>query len=197
MEDFLGHPLVVLAIGAVLTGLLIPQFTQRWQDQRKALEIKADLIERVSCGVAEIFTATQLASVGAASQPQDKFDEAYRSWAQERVVLTSLIRAYFSSDHLDRAWLRCRASTTAYYVQSGIQRDDPDQSARARSSYLRIVGAGLESDPPEDFSEEAFSRIESPNPGRVEIEDVFRLRAEVWRSLDITVAAIRRGRIRF
>lgn len=197
MAQFLSHPLVVLAVGAVLTGLLIPHFTQRWQDRRKALEIKADLIERVSCAVAEMFTATQFASVGALSQSQEKFDDAYRSWSQERVALTSLIRAYFNNDHLDRAWLRCRSNTTAYYVQASIQRHDPEETARARSFYLRTVAAGLASDPPEDLSEEAFSSSEILSSGRVEIEDVSRLRTQVWRNLDITVAAIRTGRIRF
>lgn len=197
MENLLRHPLVVLAIGAVLTGLIIPHLTQRWQDRRKALEIKADLIERVSCAVAELFTATQFAAVGAASQSQEKFDDVYRSWSQERAILTSLIRAYFSDDRLDQAWMRCRAYTTAYYFQGGLQRDDPDQTARGRSLYLRIVAAGLDSDPPEDLTEDAFSRVGIQKPGPVEIEDVLRLRAEVWRNLDVTVAAIRGGQIRF
>lgn len=197
MEELLSHPLVVLAAGAVLTGLLIPLITRRWQDQRKALEIKTDLIERVSCAVSDIFTATQFASVGAASQSQEKFDEAYRTWCQQRVVLTSLIRAYFDSEDLHRAWLRCRACTTAYYVQSGIQLEDEEATTRARFFYLRTVAAGLRSDPPQDRSEETSLASQKLRASPAEIDEISRLRSETWSSLDITVAAIRQSTIRF
>lgn len=191
MGAVLGHPLVVLLIGALLTGLLIPRLTQRWQDQRKALETKADLIERVSRAVAEIFVATQFAHVGATTQSQERFDDAYRAWQQEKVVLTSLLRAYFRSEELDQRWLRCRAVATAYYVQIGIA--DPDR----RAGYLRTVSAGLVAQPSRDLSEWV-------DPGTPDLEvaveadltDVMQLRNEVWRYLDLTVAALRDSPIR-
>jgi hypothetical protein len=197
MWDWLSHPLVVLTVGAALTGLLIPQLTQRWQDQRKALEIKAELIERVSRAVAEIFTAAQLASVGAASQTQDDFDDAYKAWIREKVILTSLLRGYFGDDRIDRAWSGCRGCAGAYYVQIGIRRDSPEETSRARTRYLRTVAAGLALDPPQDLSEDAFLVEDVPDSGTAQIEDVLHLRTEVWRRLDVTVAAIRGGRIRF
>lgn len=93
--EVLGHPLFLLVTGALLSGWLGPRLTQRWQDQRKALEIKADLVERVAQSVTEMFTAVQLVQVGAGSFSQNDFDAAYQKWQNEKAVLTSLLRAYF------------------------------------------------------------------------------------------------------
>ncbi|MCA1703082.1 MAG: hypothetical protein LC808_07355 [Actinobacteria bacterium] len=47
MRDVLESPLLLLVLGAVVTGWLLPRIAQDWQDKRKGLEIKADLVERV------------------------------------------------------------------------------------------------------------------------------------------------------
>src|SRR3712207_436081 len=115
-----GHPLTLLVLGAVLSGLLLPYVARGWQDQRKALEIKAALVERLTRAVVELATAAQFVLVGAASQSQEDFDKAYRTWQLEKSVLTSLLGAYFRDPVVAAAWTRCRALATAYYVQSGI-----------------------------------------------------------------------------
>jgi hypothetical protein len=40
LEEVLVHPLFLLLIGAGVSSLLIPWFTNKWQDHRKKLEIE-------------------------------------------------------------------------------------------------------------------------------------------------------------
>ncbi|HYT01989.1 MAG TPA: hypothetical protein VEP90_03000 [Methylomirabilota bacterium] len=38
------YPLVIVAFTVIISGLLIPYFTRRWQNHQKELELKADLV---------------------------------------------------------------------------------------------------------------------------------------------------------
>jgi len=199
MGDVLSHPLALLVVGAVLSGLLVPQLTQRWQDQRKALEIKAELVERVSRAVSDIFTATQFAQVGAKSQSQADFDAVYRTWQRDKAILTALLGAHFRNTRVDDSWRRVRALASAYYAQSGIldRQGHPDQARRRE--YLRSVAAGLALSPPQDWSEEVRP-IESDSIPQgedvLDLTDPFTLRTEVRRHLDTAVAVIVDARLR-
>jgi hypothetical protein len=190
MGEALGHPLVLLVIGALLSGLLVPRLTQRWQDQRKALEIRAELVERVTRVVSDIFTATQFAQVGATSQTQADFDAAYRNWQRDKAVLTALLGAYFRDSGVDDAWRRVRTLATAYYVQIGIHDDE------RRRAYLQTVAAGLAQAPPQDWSEEVRSPSPESEPGGADLRDPRVLRTEVRRHLDATLALIVAARLR-
>lgn len=194
MTDVLKHPLFLLLAGAVLSGLLIPRLTQRWQDQRKALELKAALIERAARAVTSMFMAVQFAMVGAKSQTEADLDSAYRSWQQEKAVLTALLSAYFSNPRVDDAWRRCRALTTAYYVQAGIHRAD-GSGADVRQAYLARVAVGIALSPPEDWSEEATASSLSPGGTTLDLSDIFVLRHEVRRHLNEALRAIAEARL--
>jgi hypothetical protein len=45
---FFAHPVIILIIGALLSGLLFPIFTNRWQIHQKGIEIRINLIGRMS-----------------------------------------------------------------------------------------------------------------------------------------------------
>jgi len=199
MGKALGHPLVLLVVGAVLSGLLVPQLTQRWQDQRKALEIKAELVERVTRAVSDIFTATQFAQVGATSQSQADLDAAYRAWQRDKAVLTSLLGAYFRNPSVDDAWRRVRALATAYYVQIGVRDGQGHPDEARRREYLRVVATGLALSPPQDWSEEGRpmgSESISTRAVVLDLADALALRTEVHRQLDAAVAVIVDARLR-
>ncbi len=158
LANILEHPLLILVVGGVLSAVLAPRFAQRLQDRRKSLELKATLIERLTQAATEMFTATQFAQVGATSQDQAAFDAAYRDWQRSKAVINALLDAYFRDRAVNEAWLRCRAVTTAYYVQTGIA-----DEAR-REAYLRRVAAGLDQAPPQDWSEEVIPTGTEPEP---------------------------------
>jgi hypothetical protein len=48
ISQFLSHPLVLLLIGAAISGVLIPYFTNRAANYQKGLEIKTDLVRRIN-----------------------------------------------------------------------------------------------------------------------------------------------------
>jgi len=59
----LAHPLTLLLVTAVVSGLLVPRLTQQWQDHQQQLDTRRDFAARVSRTVGEIFIATQLVEV--------------------------------------------------------------------------------------------------------------------------------------
>jgi hypothetical protein len=48
IEEIIGHPLTLLLIGASVSSLLIPWFTNKWQDHRKKLDIKIELVSKMT-----------------------------------------------------------------------------------------------------------------------------------------------------
>jgi hypothetical protein len=184
----LGHPLTLLLLGAALSGLLVPWVARGWQDQRKALEVKAALAERLTRAVVEIATAVQFVLVRAASQSQEDFDQAYRTWQLEKSVLTSLLGAYFRDGAVTAAWTQCRALATAYYVQAGIP------AGPGREQYLGAVAAGLSQVPPSDVSNNPGDAVKDGARGQV-LADPRMLRAELDRALTQCVSAVLDARI--
>lgn len=147
------------------------------------------MVERVTSAVTSIFIATQFAQVGARSQTQADFDKAYRSWEEEKAVLTALLKAYFRSDALDVQWLTCSALATAYYVQLGIKSED------RRCGYLRMVSQGLDAKPkPLDEADVVLDNLvqdtRTEGSERGDVTNVTILRTEVRKELDRTVQLI-------
>ena len=187
IAELAGHPLVLLVAGAVLSGWLVPRVTRRWQDRRAALDVKVQLVERVSAAVTDLFTATQFAQVGAASQTQADLDAAYRTWQRERAMVTSLLTAYFRDDDVHHAWVRCRTLVTAYYVQTGIS------ERIRRSAYLAAVERGLAMTPPVDRSEDPVADGDDAAASQEALTDVNVLRARTLAALSATVIVDRRA----
>lgn len=48
LEEILVHPITLLLIGAGVSSLLIPWFTNKWQDHRKELEIRVDIASKIA-----------------------------------------------------------------------------------------------------------------------------------------------------
>jgi hypothetical protein len=134
----LAHPLTLLLVTAVVSGLLVPRLTQQWQDHQQQLDTRRDFAARVSRTVGEIFIATQLVEVGAKSQSQEEFDDAYVRWEVESAVLGAELRAYYRAESLHQAWDHCYRLATAYYAQVGFR--DPTR----RSQYLQEVHDDLD-----------------------------------------------------
>jgi len=44
----LSHPLFLLVIGAIISSIIIPVYTNQWQNYQKELEIKSKLAEEIS-----------------------------------------------------------------------------------------------------------------------------------------------------
>jgi len=57
ISEFFSHPLVLLLIGALISGVFIPYFTNRAAKYQKGLEIKTDLVRRINESVMPMVTS--------------------------------------------------------------------------------------------------------------------------------------------
>jgi hypothetical protein len=102
-------PLVLLVVGAVLTGLLVPYITRRWQDHQKELELKADLLARLSEAVTRVITHAWFRELGGKEElseaDREEFDWRYGEWEVETRVIQAQFEAYFArSPDIARHW---------------------------------------------------------------------------------------------
>jgi hypothetical protein len=150
MIELLRHPLTVLLVGALMSGLLIPAFTRRWQNHQKALEIKTQLVSELSKSIMGIIMAVQFARVGAKSQKQADFDQAYRDWEIESAVIGTKLQAYFPETTIPDEWTGFSALVTDLYALEGV-------NANERSTFAAVIrrklGAptDLKHEDPEDW----------------------------------------------
>jgi hypothetical protein len=156
LSDVLAHPMVLLLAGGVLTGMLVPLITRRWQNRQKALELKTGLVTDLSDSVTRLLLAVQLvrsrrdlAKARGTREPaevlearQATFDEAYVAWETASATLRAKLLAYFPTSGIERDWNRLAEAVTVFYALEG---QDADQQ---RVGMERIVEF-LELSPPE------------------------------------------------
>lgn len=121
--QILKHPVFLLFMTALVSSYLIPKITKRWQDHQKELELKTNFVSEISESVASIVTAVQFAELGAVSQTQSNYDEAYRSWEIKRAVIGSKIRGYFPNTRIGSDWDTFSEIVTEVYSLSGTTND--------------------------------------------------------------------------
>jgi hypothetical protein len=138
--DALAHPLTILVFGALLTGLLVPAITRRWQDRQKELELKTELVSALSEVITSIVLAVQFVRLGRARTPtelmtadvladrQRAFDEAYRTWEVQSAVLGTKLQAYFSATRIPKGWTTFSEVVTDFYALEG---QDTETEARS------------------------------------------------------------------
>jgi hypothetical protein len=165
---YLLFPLAVLLTGAAVTGLLIPELTRRRDDYRKALEVKTGLVSEISQTVMDFMIAMQFAVVGAVSQEQKEYDEAYKTWEVRSAVLGTNLEAFFAHSqvpddwetlegHLRRLygltgigdWVEREEQADAFLAEYGLRRsqstaDDRNHEAAWRNTWKRLSDAILE-----------------------------------------------------
>jgi hypothetical protein len=131
-----SHPLVLIAVGAVVSGILVPSFTRGAQDHRQALEIKSGLVSSMS-EAASPFLAATLANVLAhnGNVPRS-YDAAYQQWITKSNDVWTTLRTYVPDDEATTEWssfmLRMR---DVYY----FFRLSPAEGGATRAEYtLRL-----------------------------------------------------------
>jgi hypothetical protein len=78
VESYLSNPLLLLVVGAAISGLLVPYITSQWQNHEKELELKTTLVARLSEAVSKILTAAQFTN---AELPETvDYYQAYYEW---------------------------------------------------------------------------------------------------------------------
>jgi hypothetical protein len=106
----------VLATG-VVTGLVIPHFTERWQDHQKAIETRARFASEVTESVVKLLVSVQLAERNAIEQ--EKYDQAYQDWEVRRAIIGTQLRGHFRDPQLAVDWGALSEAVTKIYALSG------------------------------------------------------------------------------
>jgi len=118
MTGFL-QSIALLVIGAILTGLLIPFITRQWQQQQKALDVKAELINDMTHLAAEMMEEKSMVAALAVielskaagapilkgySGPEGDFVSRTNNWSMKRIMIRSRLKVYFPDPHIVRSW---------------------------------------------------------------------------------------------
>jgi hypothetical protein len=126
----LGHPLLLLLVGAAVSSYLIPALTRQWQDHQKELEVKIDLVDEISKTVAEFVIAVQFAQFRSDNQSQEQYDDAYRAWEIARPTIGSRLRAYFPGSTLVREWEELAQRVSDLYATTGAKEAERSRQLR-------------------------------------------------------------------
>jgi hypothetical protein len=100
----LKHPLLAVGVGGLISALLAPYITDQWQNHQKELEVKTDLIGRISQATAAIISVTQLLGLPGVNMSQISQTDAYLNWETSSATIGSQLRAYFPDTQLDQDW---------------------------------------------------------------------------------------------
>jgi len=145
LAELLKHPLTILFVGALISGLLIPTITRRWQNHQKALEIKTQLVGELSKSIMEIIMGIQFAHLGAKSQKQADFDKAYREWEIQSAVIGTKLQAYFPDTTIPDEWTGFSELVTGFYALEGIDQDEKPKFVFV-SDFQKKLGLLLDSE---------------------------------------------------
>jgi hypothetical protein len=114
IKDFLSSQLGLLILGAIISSLIVPWFFQVWQDYQKELEIKTDLVGKISEDVTRIIMSTQfvllmnnlqhIQTVEQHKEVLDELNEEYKQWEINSAVIGSQLQAYFPHTDLANEW---------------------------------------------------------------------------------------------
>lgn len=103
ISDFFAHPFILLVAGAIITSAIIPWLTNRWQNHKKKIEIKIDLVSRISetvilCthNIATILLNKKQIEAGTITESKE--------WVSKGKIVGAYIRAYFKNSSLPNEW---------------------------------------------------------------------------------------------
>lgn len=99
LSEFLAHPFLLLIVGAIISSILVPTFSKKWQDRKKKLEIKIDLMTKISEVVASWEIDTR-ALVRLEHPPTERNPE----WRVKGSSITAILFAYFPSEPIYEKW---------------------------------------------------------------------------------------------
>jgi hypothetical protein len=118
VESYLSNPLLLLVIGGIISGLLIPYITSQWQNHEKELELKTGIVSRISEEVSRVLTTAQFAAANRTGQAE--YLQAYYEWEAAHSAIGSYLRAYFSNTNIGEEWDEYANVTTSLFRLTAI-----------------------------------------------------------------------------
>jgi hypothetical protein len=95
LVSFAKHPLVLIAAGAIVSGLLVPALTRGAQNHQKGLEIKSDLVRSMSAAASPFLAATLANELAYNGNVPRSYDLAYQQWLTRSSEIQAQLQTYF------------------------------------------------------------------------------------------------------
>jgi len=151
IEESLYYPLIVLGVGSFLSYILIPRFTNHYQEKRrsleieretrhKELEIKSDIISKIS----EITARASVYSRNLSKGTSEITVEQYAEWSTKHLIVTSLIDAYFHDQPIFNHWENFRIGLSSFlYVFYSLGQEKELPETESFEKFKKYVGDDL------------------------------------------------------
>src|SRR6266446_6881415 len=141
ISKFLAHPFTIAVAGALLSVVVIPLFTSRWQDHQRELDIKSKLVTDMTAIMAEPIANSRIWSRGASVGPEmPSYSETLRQIDIKQAEVSALLQVYFPKQFdLSRRW-EAFARALNYCIR--LTAADPPFR---RDSHLEVVRAYVSS----------------------------------------------------
>lgn len=127
MSELLKHPFLLLVVGALLSGVVVPALTRHWQVHQKELEIKIDLVSDISVTIMTFLMAIQIAHIGkdryGQNPDQGTLTVAYRDWQVRSVVIGTKLQAYFHDSRVPEEWSHLCNVIEDFYALEGMSKE--------------------------------------------------------------------------
>jgi hypothetical protein len=145
----LSHPAALLVLTAVLTGLLVPWITNRWEARDKQveahrvaaereLEVKSAIVSRVGTASARFLSASEVGVIDAAG-PEARAE--FRSLKTASLEIGSQLAAYFPRSRPETHWRDYTFSLRNIYVAL------TSSVGRPRSQWVHLLNRYLDLPP--------------------------------------------------
>lgn len=133
MSEFLSHPLVLLLIGAALSGYLIPAINRQIQARQKELEVKVDLVSELSEIIMKMVMSVQFAHLAPERYAyhenrdeiikarQDEMNEDYQQWEVDSAIIGTKLKSYFPTEPIPDDWDAFCNLINLFYIQEYLQ----------------------------------------------------------------------------
>jgi hypothetical protein len=117
---FFAHPVILLIIGALLSGLLFPIFTNRWQIHQKGIEIRVNLIGRMSQTIMGMVTMidTIINKKPSEEWNKEELTKEYRKLRVDGAAIWAELESYFPNQEIGMKWSNLLEEIESFYRQA-------------------------------------------------------------------------------
>ena len=154
ISQFTSNPLLLLVVGAAITSYIIPKITNRWQEQRKEIEVKIELTTKMSTLIGDLFGNAAKAWSSESGLTQDQIKEALsfiEKWTRKTYATRHQLQAYTRSSKLSKQWdwyiniLRFYLfASLGYFDKSPNSKQSLENSLNDLKEYLKNSDQHLE-----------------------------------------------------
>jgi hypothetical protein len=106
-EDFV-YPLILLLIGAGISGVLVTWLTHWLEDRRKKREIEVDIVSKIGEAVghmiANAFISVERKKSNFNESEEDDYYEDMKKWFIGDYIVSSKLQSYFSEMDISKRW---------------------------------------------------------------------------------------------